>query len=344
MRHITIIIASVMLACGSDSGPGVPSDGSDPSSSNGKSLAGDSPTPTQDNGGAGGADTNSSGGDGSTPNIDPGETGGTGGVSSTGGAGGSAGSSSDGGAQSSGTGGAGGTEAGSCPADCGYTCCGSACADTSNDPFNCGGCGNVCSGATPYCDETGTCAMPPCSGATCSGTTSCCGSQCCDDGQLCCWRASGCCTAFACHTPTEEQPTCPKILAVGCTSPNTTIATPEGDKSIAALKVGDLVYSVDGEQITPVPLLRISRTPVVNHHVERVVFATGTVLEISAMHPTADGRTFASLRADSILDNIEILSVETIPYQHPFTYDILPDSDTGTYFAGGVLIGSTLGP
>jgi hypothetical protein len=26
-----------------------------------------------------------------------------------------------------------------------------------------------------------------------------------------------------------------------------------------------------------------------------------------------------------------------------FTYDILPASDSGTYFAGGVLIGSTLG-
>lgn len=31
-----------------------------------------------------------------------------------------------------------------------------------------------------------------------------------------------------------------------------------------------------------------------------------------------------------------------IPYGHEHTYDILPDSDTGTYVAGGVLIGSTL--
>jgi len=83
---------------------------------------------------------------------------------------------------------------------------------------------------------------------------------------------------------------------------------------------------------------------VVSHHVQRVVLATGTVLEISALHPTADGRTFADLHADSVLEGIGIVSVETIPYQHPFTYDILPDSDTGTYFAGGVLIGSTLEP
>jgi hypothetical protein len=31
-----------------------------------------------------------------------------------------------------------------------------------------------------------------------------------------------------------------------------------------------------------------------------------------------------------------------VPYEHPFTYDILPASSTGTYIAGGKLIGSTL--
>lgn len=29
-------------------------------------------------------------------------------------------------------------------------------------------------------------------------------------------------------------------------------------------------------------------------------------------------------------------------YRHAFTYDILPASDTGAYFAGGALVGSTL--
>jgi len=31
-----------------------------------------------------------------------------------------------------------------------------------------------------------------------------------------------------------------------------------------------------------------------------------------------------------------------VGYAEPFTYDILPESDSGMYFAGGVLIGSTL--
>ena len=34
---------------------------------------------------------------------------------------------------------------------------------------------------------------------------------------------------------------------------------------------------------------------------------------------------------------------EVVPYAHDFTYDILPASDSGTYFAGGALVGSTLG-
>jgi hypothetical protein len=37
---------------------------------------------------------------------------------------------------------------------------------------------------------------------------------------------------------------------------------------------------------------------------------------------------------------VETLAI--VPYEQPFTYDILPDSDTGTYFARGVWLGSTL--
>ena len=59
-------------------------------------------------------------------------------------------------------------------------------------------------------------------------------------------------------------------------------------------------------------------------------------------HPTADGRSFADLRAGAKLDGVTITSATSIPYAADFTYDILPTSDTGTYFAAGLLIGSTL--
>jgi len=127
-----------------------------------------------------------------------------------------------------------------------------------------------------------------------------------------------------------------------CASPDTPIATPFGERPIAELRVGDLVYSVDDGAIVPVPLVSVGQTPVAHHQVVRVVFGDGRSLEISAGHPTADGRTFGDLRAGGQLDRHEITSVEVVPYPYSFTYDVLPKSTTGTYFAGGALVGSTL--
>ena len=76
----------------------------------------------------------------------------------------------------------------------------------------------------------------------------------------------------------------------------------------------------------------------------RVALATGSVIELSPAHPTADGRPFAALPAGGRLDGIGIVSAALVPYRHAATHDILPASDTGTYFAGGVLVGSTLAP
>lgn len=75
----------------------------------------------------------------------------------------------------------------------------------------------------------------------------------------------------------------------------------------------------------------------------RIMLANGAVLEVSPGHPTADGRIFGDLKAGSHLDSQhEIVSAELVPYQHDATYDVLPSSSTGTYFAAGALIGSTL--
>ena len=65
------------------------------------------------------------------------------------------------------------------------------------------------------------------------------------------------------------------------------------------------------------------------------------MLELSAPHPTADGRTFGDLRTGDELDGRRVLSAEIVAYAHDRTYDILPASDTGFYFAGGVLVGSS---
>ncbi len=130
-----------------------------------------------------------------------------------------------------------------------------------------------------------------------------------------------------------------------CAAPDTPIATPSGDRPIAELKLGDLVYSVDGNAIVAVPLARVGSTPVVEHKVVRLVLASGTVLEISPGHPAADGRPLSSLVSGDRLDEQNtVSSSELVPYRHSRTYDILPASSTGTYFAGGALLGSTLAP
>ena len=130
-----------------------------------------------------------------------------------------------------------------------------------------------------------------------------------------------------------------------CASPSTPIATPDGERPIADLRAGDRVYSVEGEAIVAVPILRSASTQVTRHHVMRVVLDSGAVLEISPGHPTADGRTFADLRAGGTIDGRQrIVAVDEVPYAHDRTYDILPDSNTGYYFAAGAEIGSTLLP
>jgi len=127
-----------------------------------------------------------------------------------------------------------------------------------------------------------------------------------------------------------------------CAAPDTPIATPDGQVAIESLKLGDLVYSMDQGVLRPVPVLAVSRRAAVGHHVVRLTLATGAVLHISGGHPTADGRNFYDLSAGGQLDGVTITAVELVPYAHEHTFDILPDSDTGTYLADGVLIGSTL--
>jgi hypothetical protein len=131
-------------------------------------------------------------------------------------------------------------------------------------------------------------------------------------------------------------------LACVCASPETPIATPQGSIAIAALMVGDLVYSIHEGQVVVVPIERTNRVAVRGHRVVRVLLATGATLEMSPGHPTADGRTFGELRAGDQLGGVSIIAARLVAYSHDHTYDILPTSDSGVYFAGGVAVGSTL--
>jgi len=236
---------------------------------------------------------------------------------------------------------AGGAGGGACGPNCGFTCCGAECVNTGNDINNCGACGKVCSGPAPFCNN-GQCEQPPCQGVTCAGTATCCETACCNEGELCCNVNAGA-SRTACF-PATDKGTCPLGCAqCVCTAPNTPIATPSGDRAISDLKVGDLVYSVHHGKLVAVPIILTNRVPVTGtHHMVEVRLSNGRVLSISPSHPTADGRTFADLAEASVLDGVVIASIRRVPYPEAYTYDILPDSDSGSYFAGSVQIGSTL--
>ena len=229
-----------------------------------------------------------------------------------------------------------------CEADCasaGFFCCDGRCVNLENDPLNCGRCGVECSDDLPYCNS-GTCSEPPCSSDACSEGQTCCGTSCCTGSQICCLIMNNFWTT-ECVEPVDG--TCPVgCPTCVCADPDTPVSTPTGERRIADLRVGDLVYTVDQNGVAVAPIVQTRQTPVRDHRVVRVELATGRVLHISGPHPTLDGRSFADLAAGEMLDGTLIVDVQRVAYEHPFTYDILPASDTGAYFAAGVAIGSTL--
>jgi hypothetical protein len=186
---------------------------------------------------------------------------------------------------------------------------------------------------TTVADGVGTCGVESCPDGDCPGVGGA-GCTCLLDDQ--CVAATGPTGSGLCR---QADGVCAECE---CAAPDTLIATPSGDRPIALLEPGDYVYSVDGEQIRAVPILRVNRTPVVNHRVLRVTFDNGRSIEMSAGHPLADGRPLSALGPGSELVGGNVVSVTVIPYAHSATYDILPDSTSGAYFASSVLIGSTL--
>jgi hypothetical protein len=128
-----------------------------------------------------------------------------------------------------------------------------------------------------------------------------------------------------------------------CAAPDTPIATPSGERAIAELRVGDLVYSVDRDAIVAVPIVRVGSTPVIHHRVLRLTLSNGAVLHVSPGHPLPSGAPLSTLRAGSAIDHTStVVALELEPYGYTRTYDILPRSSSGNYFAGGVELGSTL--
>lgn len=136
-------------------------------------------------------------------------------------------------------------------------------------------------------------------------------------------------------------PPCPICLARG-----TLIATPAGAIPVQDLRPGRAVWTTDAAGARMVgAVLRVASTPVApTHEVVHLVLSDGRSLDASPGHPLPDGRRLGDLAPGDLVDGARVVSAELVPYAGGATFDLLPSGPTGTYWANGVLLGSTLGP
>ena len=129
-----------------------------------------------------------------------------------------------------------------------------------------------------------------------------------------------------------------------CLSADSTIKTPEGDMNVKEIKDGMTVLSTDSNgNIVKSKVIQTNRVFVGDtHKVIDLQLADGRELFVSANHPTYDGKTIAGLQVGENYDGSIVKSMKLVQYKYQYTYDILPDSTTGNYFANGILVGSTL--
>jgi len=140
------------------------------------------------------------------------------------------------------------------------------------------------------------------------------------------------------RTP-SGMPPCPICLAAA-----TLIATPNGGVRVTDVRPGMLVWTVgnDGTRVTA-PVVQIGSIAVPQGHLMvHVRLADGRELLASPGHRTSDGRPLGSLAAGDALDGSTITTWELVPYAGERTYDILPAGATGSYWANGILLSSTL--
>ncbi len=134
---------------------------------------------------------------------------------------------------------------------------------------------------------------------------------------------------------------CPSPI---CLSSDVTIATLDGKKNVRSIHIGSLVWSLNAKgQKLAVPVVKIVKTPVPrSHKVVHVVLQDGREVSASPGHPTSDRRTIDLLKVGDSLDGSKVVKKEILPYKDQFTYDLLPESETGIYFANGIPLKSTL--
>jgi len=134
-------------------------------------------------------------------------------------------------------------------------------------------------------------------------------------------------------------PNCPICLARG-----TQIATPYGPVAVEALRPGMTVWTA-GDRGLPVvaAVLTVESTPVpTSHQMVHLVLADRRELRASPAHPLSDGRSVGALVPGDAVDGSVVVSADRERYDGDVTFDLLPAGPTGTYWADGIPLVSTL--
>lgn len=148
---------------------------------------------------------------------------------------------------------------------------------------------------------------------------------------------------LGCVTP-EYSDYCKTHSCPICLAENTLIDTPIGTVAVQSLKEGMAVWTVDifGNRVVAT-IIKTSKTPVPKaHQMVHVILEDGREIFASPGHPLTDGRIFNNLSVGDTLDGSTIKVTERVNYDKGYTYDILPSGTSGSYWANGILIGSTL--
>ena len=145
------------------------------------------------------------------------------------------------------------------------------------------------------------------------------------------------------YCETNEIAAKPRMCPI-CLASNTQIDTPSGLVNVKDIRTGALVWSMNAEsEKIASHVIEISHTDVPsNHHVIHLVLTDHREVWVSANHPTANGKIIGNLKIGDNYDGSRIIVADLIPYWDTATYDLLPDSATGYYWANGILLGSTL--
>lgn len=142
---------------------------------------------------------------------------------------------------------------------------------------------------------------------------------------------------------TSRKPTGPPMCPI-CLAATTMIDTPDGAVPVTGVQPGMVVWTqaLDGRRVAA-RVLEVGSVPVPSTHLMvNLVLADGRAVLASPGHRTGGGRALGELAVGDAVDGSTVVSWELVPYTGGRTYDLLPAGATGTYWAGGILLASTL--